>query len=348
MKIIEVKESLKNLYDDFVKKSFYAGILQSYCWGEFQKKFGRQIFRNIITESELIGGKNGFLTSKIKVRGSFLAVKKELPFGKNYLHLVYGPLIGKGENKEKIFRIILEKLKEIGEKENSLFIKIEPNFEFDFSRLDFIASESIHPKNSLILDISGEDESILKNMKQKTRYNIRLSQRRGVKVKKSANIEEIDEFYRLANLTAKKQKISLHPKKYYEKMLSTLAPEGMMDLFLAYFKGKIIAAALIGYFFETATYLHGGSDPAYQSTMASSLLQWQGILYAKDKNCKYYDFFGIAPRGAINHPWAGISRFKRGFAPEGREIHLPGAFDLPLKGFSYKMYKLLKKAKSIF
>jgi len=353
MKIIEVKDSLKTLYDDFVKKnSSYGAILQSHAWGEFQKKFGFPVFRAMAVESEIAGGRAGFFTSEMKALASFLALKKPLPMKKNYLHLVYAPILEKGirdnEKGKEVMEMIIDYLKKLADKEKTLFIKIEPAEKHGFEDLGFVKSSATHPENSLILKIDKPDDAILTGMKGKTRYNINLAHRKGVKVKRSKNVEDIEDFYRLSELTAGRQKIHLHPENYYKEMLKGLSAENMMDLLIARYRGKNIAAILLSYFGNTATYLHGGADPRHLDTMATSFLQWQGIIYAKDKGCDTYDFFGVSQKDEPNHPWAGISRFKRGFAPNGREIALPGGYDLPLNKFGYKLYKMAKMVKSIF
>jgi len=87
-------------------------------------------------------------------------------------------------------------------------------------------------------------------------------------------------------------------------------------------------------------YYYGASDNHYRKVMAPYLLQWEAIKESKKRGCKYYDFLGIAPEGAVNHPWAGVTQFKGKFG--GEVVDYPKAKDLVLKPFWYFLYKLRK------
>ena len=45
-----------------------------------------------------------------------------------------------------------------------------------------------------------------------------------------------------------------------------------------------------------------------------------------------------------SHPWAGITRFKKGFG--GKYVEYPGTFDLPLKKGWYKVYSFVRNMRS--
>ena len=119
-------------------------------------------------------------------------------------------------------------------------------------------------------------------------------------------------------------------------MLEVLGNKGMVKLFLAKYQNKIIAANLICFFGQTATYLHGASDYNFRQIMASHLLQWQAICQVKSQGLKYYDFYGIDEK-----KWPGVTRFNKGFT--GQEITYPGAFDLVFQPGWYKIYNLARR-----
>ena len=104
--------------------------------------------------------------------------------------------------------------------------------------------------------------------------------------------------------------------------------------------GRVLAANLMIWFGDTVSYLHGASSNVRREVMAPHLLHWKLINEAKSLSFKHYDFWGVAPEGTVNHPWAGVSRFKRGFG--GRYVAYPGTFDLPLDRFWYRVYRLLQ------
>ena len=77
--------------------------------------------------------------------------------------------------------------------------------------------------------------------------------------------------------------------------------------------------------------------------MASYLVQWTAMREAKKRGCKYYDFLGIAPEGVTNHPWIGVTSFKKKFG--GEVTSYPRAKEIVLRPFWYWVYKVYKKVR---
>jgi len=100
------------------------------------------------------------------------------------------------------------------------------------------------------------------------------------------------------------------------------------------------------FFGNTVTYLHGVSGNEDRNVMAPYLLHWQIIREVKKMGYDSYDFWGIAPpQAGEDHPWAGITRFKKGFG--GRAISYMGAFDLVFNPLWYGAYKIAKIIRGI-
>ena len=182
-------------------------------------------------------------------------------------------------------------------------------------------------------------------MHQKTRYNIRLAEKHNVKIIHSTNVDDIDIFYNLAITTAARDNFSYHPREYYKKMLEILGPSKMLELYIAYTSTPLhhkpfsVAAILVLFYKDTAIYLHGASDHSYRQLMAPYLLQWQAIKDAKNRGCKLYDL--QLTTYDSSHPWAGVTRFKTGFAPNQAVIHYPDCYDLVYKPAFYLIYNLV-------
>ena len=179
---------------------------------------------------------------------------------------------------------------------------------------------------------------ILDQMKEKGRYNIKIAQRKGVQIGTSANV---DEFYRLFQETAKRNGFKIRPKNYFQILLDNLSDDGYAELLEAHFEGQVIAAEIVTYFDETASYLYGASSNESRDTMAPYLLHLEAMRRAKTKDCKYYDLLAVAPEGEENHKYAGISRFKRQFG--GRTVQIVGGYDLVYKPSWYKIFKSMEK-----
>ena len=184
-------------------------------------------------------------------------------------------------------------------------------------------------------------------MHSKTRYNIKLSERKGVKIKQEKNI---DIFWELNKETTNRDGFKSHDKKYYEKMLGS----NIIHQFTAYMDDAPIASNICVGFRDTFTYLHGTSGNCHRSLMAPYLLQSKQIEYAKENNFTKYDFWGIAPKNEgklqtifhdlswdLDNKWTGITRFKAGFG--GERKNYPNGLEIVLNPTKYKLYKLAKK-----
>jgi len=111
-----------------------------------------------------------------------------------------------------------------------------------------------------------------------------------------------------------------------------------VKLFAAEYQNKIIAANIVIFHGERATYLHGASDYEYRNFMAPYLLHWEVIKYARDHGFTEYDLWGIDEK-----KWPGVTRFKRGFG--GKEINYIGSYDYVFQPFWYAMYKVRQSLK---
>lgn len=328
MIIKEIQDQDKEKWNSFAKN---YSFLQSWQWGELQKDLGKKFWRSAVLDGDEI-----LLLA--------LIYKNDLPFGLNYLYSPRGPLISKKD--PEVFKLFLEKIKEISEQENSIFFRMDPEWQnedllegFGFKKW----IKEVQPKDTLILDLSKDEDALLKEMHQKTRYNIRLAERKGVKVKFSNSKEDFEKFWKLIKETTERDKFKAHPKEYYWKILQNGGDK--VGLVLAEYENKIIAANLISFFGKTATYMHGASSSEYRNLMAPHLLQWESIKEAKNRGCQNYDFWGVAPTDDKNHPWAGITRFKKSFSPDSKITSYIGAWDLVFNNFWYFLYKCYQKIK---
>jgi len=339
MEIIEVNN--KDTWNSFIAKN-NGSFLQSWEWGQIQKNLNKKIWRlATVSDNNIVN--------------AILIIKQDLAFGKSYL---FSPWAICADNEYQLFS---DKIKEIAKVENAIFFRYEPMCESgagDLQQLNFRFVGSAEPKDTLLIDLSKSEEELLKEMHPKTRYNIRLAERKGVKVSMSYSTTiletQFDHFWQLLQETYNRQGIKAYNKDYYHKILD----KNVFQLYLARYENKIIVANLMSFFGNlspweadsggrvdrsgTVTYLYGGSDRNFHQTMATSLIQWQAIKDAKAQGYKYYDFYGISG-GDKKNIWAGITRFKKGFG--GVEKHYVGAWDLIFSKSWYGLYKISRKFK---
>lgn len=289
-------------------------FLQSAEWLDFQEINGHKIYRlGLVDEENNLEAICGVLI-------------KLLPFRKGYFYAPRGPV---GEPEE-----LIDKIKKTTQKDGAIFLKIEPPAEILLPPL--LHAASVQPKQTLVLNLLKANEELLSLMHEKTRYNIRLAEKKNLVLKTGA----LEDFWKLMEETTARDKFHAHPKKYYETMLKNINGDGKtemrVELRVAYFENMPLAAAIVGYFGDTVTYIHGASSNERRNLMAPYFLHWEIIKEAKNLGYKFYDFWGIDEK-----KWPGVTRFKKGFG--GFEISYPGAFDLPINKLWYKIYDLAKK-----
>ena len=199
------------------------------------------------------------------------------------------------------------------------------------------------PSDTIIIDLDRDEDSLLAAMKPKTRYNIRLSSRKGVTVRK-AGMDELDIWYSLYTDTCRRNNIFLHDITYFRTVLETdlvkVSSFVDVDLLIAEKDDIPLAAMFLVNSGRRSTYLYGASSSNLRNLMATYALQWAAITRAKERACLEYDMFGISPTSNPSHPLYGLYRFKSGFG--GRIIHRMGCWDYPLKSRDYEVFRSLE------
>lgn len=292
----------------------FGGFLQSWEWGEFQSSLGREVTRL----HEERDGK----TMLAQV------VTLPLPFRAEYASVSKGPL---GDMpKSTVTKVLREAFPD------AAFVRYEPSR--DGARLQV---KEAQPATTSRVDLTRGWDTVLVEMKQKTRYNVRLAEKKGVTVRLTG-VECFDDFVRLLEQTAVRDAFSLHPNDYYQSMLEHLQ-SGELRVFLAFadYQGRPIAASLMLDWHDERIYLHGASSNLHRNVMAPYMLHAFLMQEAMEKGLKVYDFWGVAPIGSSeSHPWFGVTRFKLGFG--GETVRMPGTFDLPITWPMYALYRTAK------
>lgn len=313
---MEIREiTSKLLWEDFLKNCYPRTFLQSWNWGEFLKLMGQKIWRFGIFDNDKLIATSLFTKVEAK-RGRFLLVE-------------HGPniIFNLKEQRIAILRTFLEKLKEIAKKEKASFIRICPIWEKTkeneavFQELKFKdAPIHLHPEISWILDLDKNEEEILSKMRKTTRYLIRQAQKiNELEIKKSTQLEDLKDFYQIYQKTAKWHHFVPFSFDFLKNQLDVFKKDDQILIFLAKYKGQTIAGAIIVYWQDGGFYHHGGSLRNWPKIPASYLIQWEAIKEAKRRNCKFYSFWGIAPENRPNHPWQGLTLFKKGFGGRKEE-----------------------------
>jgi len=207
------------------------------------------------------------------------------------------------------------------------------------------APTDLLPTDTVILDLSTDRDRLLKRMKPKTRYNIRLSARKGVRVRETG-IKDLPAWYDIYCETAGRHGMMLNDLDYFKAALEVKASDSgspaSIHLLLAEVDEKPVAGIMLAIAGNRATYLYGASSQKKSHYMPSYAVQWAAICKSKAAGCRDYDLFGISPHPDPYHPMYGLYRFKTGFG--GDMIHRQGCWDYPYDKSRYDLYRASEMA----
>ena len=301
--------------------------LQSWAWGEFRKKTGVGLSR--------------FGFGKKSIEDVFQITWHRIPYTKFCIGYCPKSII---PNKEEVTMIKAE-----AEKRGAIFVKFEPNEKINTEtekkiialekEFNFVKGKPLFTKYTFQLDISKSEEELLKNMHQKTRYNLRLAEKRGVEIIEDSSEVGFEDYWKLMEETTKRQGFFAHGKEYHRKMWQTMTESGMGHLFKAVYEGKTLTAWMVFILNDTIYYPYGASSNENREVMASNLMMWEVIRYGKKQGCRLFDMWGsLGPTPDIKDPWYGFHKFKQGYGAE--LVEFLGSFDLVVKPTLYKLYGL--------
>lgn len=316
-------------WDVFLSHYPDAHILQTSQWGVFKQAYG---WRPVYIANRDAGAQILFRT---------------LPFRKTVAYIPKGPV---GED----WRDLLPEIMDTCKKQRAIVIYIEPDAweerrpGFSESLPGFVPSAiSIQPRRTITLDLQGGEQNWLERMKQKTRYNIRLAEKKGVIVQKSS---DIDAFNTLMKETGDRDRFGVHQAAYYRSVYEIFHPAGACEMFLAAHAGQPLAALMVFKRGKRAWYFYGASNEHERNRMPTYLLQWEAMRWAAEAGCTEYDLWGVPDHAEdfleknfserSDGLW-GVYRFKRGFGGQLRRS--AGVFEQILQPGFYRIYDAARK-----
>jgi peptidoglycan pentaglycine glycine transferase (the first glycine) len=303
-------------WENFLLAHSPQSLFQSWYWGEVEKKAGISTIRwGIYAGDKLVGVAQAFVVRA--KRGT-------------YLHIRQGPVWS--QQKNEWWKEFLRVMSKAAKKRGAWFIRISPQIEDSEENKKRMHTLGMRPspmhevdaERCWVLDIDKSDEELLMGMRKTTRYEIRLAQKSDVSVRISFDAKDLRHFYDLYKETSKRHGFVAHSAISEEFEVFNREEKAM--LLLGFHKKELIAATIVLFYGGQAIYHHGASR--FSKVPVSYLVQWQAIQEAKKRGIKLYNFYGIAPDDSPNHPWRGITLFKKGFG--GREVHYMHAQDYAL------------------
>jgi lipid II:glycine glycyltransferase (peptidoglycan interpeptide bridge formation enzyme) len=326
----------KNDYNKVVKHP-----LQTWEWGDFQILQGHKVYRlGIFDNNKMI---SGYSISFHKIPKTNFSIGT----------ILRGP----GVDNEMIKNVT-----KIAKEENAIFVKFEPDVYkkiFDNQNGEKVFSIDMQFKNlvmspkvaffpySFIVDLTKTEDQLLESMHSKTRYNIRIANRYGVKIEEKNDDQGFENYLKLLFDTAHRQGFYMHTPQYHRNLWKTLKNTGKVHILLASYQEKVLGAFMLFVEKDRFFYPYGASLDTNREVMAPTLLMWEAIKLGKSLNCKSFDMWGsLGPDAKEGDREYGFHRFKQGFG--GQLVQFVGTYDLVINEPLYKIYNLIDKYRWIF
>ncbi|HTK09367.1 MAG TPA: peptidoglycan bridge formation glycyltransferase FemA/FemB family protein [Ktedonobacteraceae bacterium] len=325
-------------WDDFVAASACCNITQSFEWGELSPHLDA-------TEALPVG----VVDHTGKLCAAILVLVMPAPVLKRpYFYAPRGPVTD--DPGSPAMTILLNFLKAEARKRGAFMLKVEPSVAHDdipwqqaLKHFGFrINPYSTHIQHEWVLDIRPDEKTLLANMKEKWRYNIRLAARKGITIRRGG-LEDIDAFYRLYETTSDRDQFAINSKSYYQDILRLFSEGDRAALFFAEYEGKPVSATMVMTLGHWSWYMFGASSNEHRERMPNHLLQWTGMQWAKEKGCWYYNFRGIPNVLEEGQELWGVYLFKRGF--NGFPMRSLETHDLVYQPLFYEAYRKLLDVK---
>jgi len=325
-KIAQLNMTIRNATESDCKSwdNLAGHPLQSWAWGDFRKSMGVTVDRLTVIE-------NSSLTEGWQL---------------TFHPIPYTPFtVGYFPKGPKLNKFMLDQLLVTGRKHKAIYIQLEPNvvsnFKFEISNLKcFLPSHRpLFTKYTFVLDLTKSEEELMKNMHQKTRYNIKVALKHGVSVRQDNSDSAFADYLRLEEETTTRQKFYAHNLTYHRKMWNIMKKSGIAKLWTASYKGEILTAWIIFCWKDTIYYPYGASSRNYREVMAPNLLLWEIAKWGQANGFKKFDLWGsLGPNPDQADPWYGFHRFKAGYNPD--LVEYAGSFDLIINPLLYGIYKI--------
>jgi lipid II:glycine glycyltransferase (peptidoglycan interpeptide bridge formation enzyme) len=319
-------------YEKYISVHPFSGVWHQPAWLRFQIECKKAV------DGFVFAVKNNNL---IVLAGIFLIYRSSAGFSYGYIPsgFLYTDL------DRNIYDFFLKNLASVAKAKKIIYTQIDSIINYDENFTNIISKNKNHrlnvklpiPQFTTIINLEKSEEEILSCMKPKGRYNIKLSDKKGVIIR-HGDMKSFDDFYKILKDTAARDEFKTNSSNYYKKMLECI-PDA--KLITAHFDNKIIAGGIFIFTGRQALYYYGASSNDYRNLMAPYLIQWEAIKTAKSNGCKYFDFMGISDPADKKDRLKGVTEFKLKFG--GDIIKFNPSFIIIHDTIKYNLINFLKK-----
>ena len=311
--------------------------IQSWVWGDFKESMG--------AVTERIGFfEDGKLKSGIQI------IFSKIPKTNYTVGIASKTVMPEQEH--------IEALKEAAKKHRAVFIKVEPDVFSPVQKYNSLEEpienkkkfllkngakngKPFFEKYNFLLNIEKPEEDLLASFHSKTRYNIRLAEKKGVSIIDNSTEEGMEDYIRLMEETTKRQGFFNHNGEYFRRMFK-IFPTDTLRIFEAVYKEEVLTAWILFKFNGKLYYPYGASGNNHRELMPNNLIMWEAIKYGKELNCSVFDLWGcLGPNPNTADSWYGFHKFKAGYNPQ--LVEYIGTFDFVYKPLMYKLFNFADK-----
>jgi peptidoglycan pentaglycine glycine transferase (the first glycine) len=325
-----------------------AHLLQTWEWGQIKSRYGWRVIPK------------QWFDAQGRLEAAALVLERPLLVGRfdTGLRILYtprGPVMD-WRNRDLRQRVLAD-LIHLARQEKAILVKIDPEvrlgegipgssqdrpdpeglqFQEEISQSGWVLSnEQVQFRNSAWLDLRGSEDDWLTRMKQKTRYNVRLAQKKGIQVRDGCAADYAF-LYHLYAETSLRDGFVIRSENYYHDVWQTFQSSNLLDILIAEDNGHPIAAVFLFHFGEKAWYLYGMSNNESREKMPNYLLQWEAMRRAEERGCTVYDLWGAPEVFDESDSMWGVFRFKEGLGSQ--VVRTLGAWDYPCRPWLFKIY----------
>ncbi len=359
---------MNNYWNSLISNLPNPHFLQTYEWGQVKAKYGWIPYYAVWTDD----GKfqisqttdNWSLNIDHCVAAALILKKQILSRGfaarLSILYAPKGPLLD-WDNTALRTRV-LNDLQSYARKQGAIFLKIDPDIvlgrgvpdsEGDVTENNGQAarseltrrgwgysSDQIQFQNTVLVDLSATEEEMLARMKPKTRYNVRLAEKKGVTTR-TGTVDDLPMLYKMYAETSVRDGFVIRDENYYMTvwklfMHSTVHGQPSTVPLIAEVDNQPVAAIFLFMFAGRAYYVYGMSRNMHREKMPTYLLQWEAMKRAKASGCSAYDLWGAPEVFDESDSMWGVYRFKEGLG--GEVVRTLGAYDFAPNKLWYKLY----------
>ncbi|MEX0913918.1 MAG: GNAT family N-acetyltransferase [Demequina sp.] len=162
--------------------------------------------------------------------------------------------------------------------------------------------------------------------------------------------QDFSEYYEILEETAERDGFGVHGPEVYQAMVRTLEPAARVFVARRHDQGataeltpgRAVSWILCTTYDGVGTNYYSGQTAEGRATNVGVRLRWELFDRLANEGVHTYDLMGVdSPRAPT---LAGVGAFKRQFGPE---VHVDGAWDVPLKPWRFRLLVLALRAKRL-